>query len=113
VQVDFVGCLLYIKKYLQAGKPADRRQHCFLVARGVSFRFNSLKRRRRMRRKSADTQEPEPCVGMQEKAALLEQGFHVLKALEESGQATFQWRDEEGAQAADKSAHSACFCGKK
>ncbi|CAK8722930.1 hypothetical protein GCAAIG_12605 [Candidatus Electronema halotolerans] len=59
-----------------------------------------------MWRKSADTKEAEPCVGMREKAAILEQGFHILKELEESKQAKFQWRDEEGPQTGDRKAHS-------
>ncbi len=60
-----------------------------------------------MRRKSTDAQAADVCVGMQEKAALLEEGFHVLRKLEESRQAKFQWCDEKGAQAADGPARSA------
>lgn len=66
-----------------------------------------------MRKKTTDAQKTDICVGMQEKAALLEEGFHVLRELEENGQTKFQWRDKEDAQATDRAARSAAFCGKK
>ena len=67
------------------------------------------------KKKLADTllEEAETCSGIPEKAAVLEQGFHILRELEENGQAKFQWRDKEGAQATDRAARSAAFCGKK
>jgi hypothetical protein len=66
-----------------------------------------------MRKKTTDAQKADIGVGMQEKAALLEEGFHVLRKLEENGQTKFQWRDEEDAQAADRAAYpDSSFCKK-
>jgi hypothetical protein len=110
--MDFVACPLYIKKYLQAGKSADRRQRCVFSVRSVSLSFDLIKRRRRMRKKKlADTlfeeAQTETCSGIEEKAAILEQGFHIMKKLENDKNSTFRWRNKEYAPTAKKNVYIA------